>query len=120
MLIAIWIVVGLGVALWSLLGWGLYSLLLHDHQQWLGELRPLIDQVPFGAWLDAWIPGWQALAELAIDGVQWALGWMGAAAPIVVWAVWGTGTLLMVGGGALLSLVVVLLREPAKTAPGAA
>lgn len=116
MLIAIWIVVTLGVALWSLLGWGLYALLSVDHQHWLGDLKPLLEQVPFGAWLDAWMPGWQALAELAIDSVQWALGWMGGAAPVVVWAVWGVGTLLMVGGGAFLSLVVVLLRDKPRTA----
>jgi len=118
MLIAIWSLVGLGLALWSLLGWGLYSLLALDHRQWLGDLKPLLDQVPFGAWLDAWIPGWQALAALAIDGVQWALGWTVGAAPVVAWAVWGVGTLAMVGGGALLSLLVLLLRD--KPRPAAA
>jgi hypothetical protein len=111
MLIAIWIVVGIGLALWSLLGWGLHELLALGHQQWLGDLKPLIDQIPGGAWLEAWFPGWQAIAELSIDAVQLALGWMGAAAPIVVWAVWGTGTLLLVGMGAVLSLIVVLLRD---------
>ncbi len=115
MLTVIWIFVALGVALWSLLGWGLYELLRLDHQQWLGDLKPLLEQVPLGAWLDAWVPGWQAVAELAIDTVQWALGWMGAAAPVVVWAVWGVGTLFMAGAGALLSLVVVLLRDKRPT-----
>jgi hypothetical protein len=119
MLIALWILIGLGVAVWSLLGWGLYALLSLDHQQWLGDLKPLIDQVPFGAWLERWFPGWQALAELAIEAVQLALGWLGAAAPIVVWAVWGVGTLLLVGGGAVLSLIIVLLRDKPK-APVAA
>lgn len=119
MLIALWIFVGLGVALWSLLGWGLYALLSLDHQQWLGDLKPLIDQIPGGAWLERWIPGWQALAELSIEAVQLALGWLGAAAPIVVWAVWGVGTLLLVGGGAVLSLIIVLLRDKPKAAVAA-
>ena len=119
MLIALWIVVGLGVALWSLLGYGLYALLSLDHQQWLGDLKPLIEQIPGGAWLGRWIPGWQALAELSIEAVQLALGWLGAAAPIVVWAVWGVGTLVMVGSGALLSLIVVLLREKPRAAAAA-
>ena len=120
MLIAIWVFVALGVALWSLVGWGLYELLRLDHQQWLGDLKPLLDQVPFGAWLDAWVPGWQALAELAIDTVQWTLGWMGGAAPVVVWAVWGVGTIFMAGAGALLSLLVVLLRDKRPAAATAA
>jgi hypothetical protein len=41
---------------------------------------------------------------------------MGGAAPLVVWAVWGVGTLVMVGGGAFLSLLVVLLRDKPRTA----
>ena len=117
MLIAIWILVLLGLALWSLLGWGLYALLSMD-QQWLGDLKPLLDEVPFGHWLDQWVPGWQALAEVAIDALQWLLGWLGAAAPVAVWMVWGAGTLVLVSGGALLSLLVVLLRD--KPRPGIA
>jgi hypothetical protein len=115
MVLAIWIVVGLAVGLWSLLGWGLYSLLTLE-QQWLGELEPLLGQVPFGAWLDLWVPGWQALAAVTIDAVQWTLGWVGAAAPVAVWLVWGGGTLVMVAGGALLTVLVVLLRERPRPA----
>ena len=116
MLTAIWIFVAVGLALWSALGWGLYQLLRLDHA-WLGDLKPLLEQVPYGAWLDHWVPGWQAMTELAIDAVQLALGSLGAAAPIVVWVVWGVGTMAIVGGGALLSLGVVLLRD--KPAPRA-
>ncbi len=119
MLIALWIVVGIGVAIWSLLGWALYALLTLDHDPWLGEVGPVLDRVPGGDWLERWFPGWQALAELSIEAVQLALGWLGAAAPIVVWAVWGVGTLLLVGGGAVLSLIVVLLRDKPR-APAAA
>jgi hypothetical protein len=110
MLIAIWIAVMLGLTLWSALGWGLYRLLRQD-QHWLGDLKPLLDEVPYGEVVDRWLPGWRAMAELAIDLVQWVLGTLGGAAPVVVWAVWGVGTLLLVGGGAFLSLLVVVLRD---------
>lgn len=118
MLVAIWIAVVLGLLLWSALGWGLYTLLALD-QQWLGDLKPLLDRVPFGPWLEQAVPGWRALAEWSIDAVQVALGALGAAAPVAVWAVWGVGTLGLVGAGALLSLIVVLLRDkPARGTPG--
>lgn len=113
MIAAIWIVVALGLALWSALGWGLYRLLVLDHR-WLGDLKPLLDQMPYGEWIDRWVPGWRVMAEWAIEAVQFGLGVLGGAAPLVVWAVWGLGFLLLVGGGAFLSLVVVLLRAPAK------
>lgn len=112
MLGAIWILVAIGLTLWSALGWGLYQLLRLDHA-WLGDLKPLLEQVPWGAWLEQWVPGWQAMTELAIDAVQLALGSLGTAAPVVVWVVWGVGTMLIVGAGALLSLSVVLLRDRA-------
>lgn len=118
MLTALWIFVGFGVLLWSLMGWGLHALLSLDHQQWLGDLKPLLDQVPYGEWLERWVPGWQALAELSIDAVQWALGWMGAAAPVVVWVIWGLGTLLMVGAGAVTSMIIVMLRDKGRLQPG--
>lgn len=119
MLTAIWIFVVLGVLLWSLMGWGFYALLSLDHQ-WLGDLKPLLDEVPFAALLERWVPGWQVLVELSIDAVQWMLGWLGAAAPIVVWVVWGGGVLVLTGIGAVLSLIVVLLREKPRDKPRAA
>ena len=94
-----------------------------DGNAWTGSVREAWPGnaacSPGGAWLERWIPGWQALAELSIEAVQLALGWLGAAAPIVVWAVWGVGTLVMVGSGALLSLIVVLLREKPRAAAAA-
>ena len=116
MLTAIWIIVGLCVLLWSLLGWGLQALLSLEHQ-WLGDLKPLLDEVPFGDWLDRFVPGWQVMVELTIDMLQWVLGWMGATAPVVVWVVWGLGVFLLVGTGAVLSLIVALLRDKPKAAP---
>ena len=118
MLAALWIFVGFGILLWSLMAWGVHTLLSRDRQQWLGDLRPLLDEVPHGALLERWIPGWRVLAELAIDAVQWSLGWMGAAAPVAVWVVWGLGTLLMAGAGAATSRLIVMLRD--KPRPSAA
>ena len=118
MIAAIWIAVLALLALWSLTSWGLYTLLSLDNQ-WLGELKPLLERVPLADWLDRWIPGWQAMAELAIDAVQLALASLGAAAPVVVWVVWGVGTFVLTGAGALLSLMVVLLRDERPQAPAA-
>jgi hypothetical protein len=115
MLTAIWIFVVALLGLWSLTSWGLYTLLSLDNQ-WLGELQPLLERVPFADWLDRWAPGWQALAELSIDAVQVALGALGAAAPVVVWVVWGVGTLVLTGVGVVLTLLVVLLREKTPAA----
>lgn len=117
MLVTLWIVVGVGVALWSLLGWGAYELLSTD-PAWLGDVRLLLDRVPFADLLAHWVPGWRALAEFVLDALQWALGGLNAAAPVVAWAVWGVGTLVLVGAGALLSLLVALLRDkPAPARP---
>ena len=66
MITAIWIFVIALFSLWSLTSWGLYQLLALDNQ-WLGELKPLLERVPFAEWLDRWVPGWQALVELSID-----------------------------------------------------
>lgn len=122
MIAALWIFVLALLGLWSLVFWGLHSLLSMD-QAWLGELKPMLERVPMADWLDRWVPGWQTLAELAIDAVQWVLGVLGGAAPTVVWLVWGVGTLALVAVGALLSLLVTLLsdrheaRQPAASPP---
>lgn len=119
MLTALWFFVGFGVLLWSLMAWGLHALLSQDHQQWLGDLKPLLAEVPWGDLLERWIPGWRVLAGFAIETVQWVLGWMGAAAPVAVWLVWGLGTMLMAGAGAVTSLLIVMLRDkPRASAAG--
>ena len=115
MIAAIWIFVLALTALWSLSSWGLYQLLSLDNQ-WLGELKPLMAQVPFADFLDRWVPGWQSLVALSIDAVQLALGSLGAAAPVVVWVVWGVGTIALVGTGTILSLIVALLRDKSEAA----
>lgn len=108
--IAIWIVVTLALGLWSLLAWGVGTLLGMD-PSWVGDLRPLVDQMPFAGVLDLWVPGWKTLAVALIEATQALLRWVGSGASFVVWLVWGAGALLVLGAGAVLSLVVKLVAK---------
>ena len=112
--ILIWTLALLALALWSLLAWGLGTLLGVD-PSWVGDLRPLVDKMPFAALLSAWVPGWQTLALALINAMQALLGWVGAGAPFVLWMVWGAGALLLLGCGAVLSLVVKLVAKVPET-----
>jgi hypothetical protein len=112
----IWISTALLLGLWTLAGWGLYQLLGLD-PAWLGELKPLLDDLPYAAVIDQWLPGWREGLRLLIDLGQTALAWIGSAAPWVIAVVWGGGALLLLGGAALLSLIVALVRRNAAPAP---
>lgn len=116
MQIAIWTVTAIVLGLWTLLAWGTAALLGAD-SAWVGDIRPLIDRVPFGSWLDIWVPGWQAMAHAMIEVTQATLGWLGAHAGWVVWLVWGGGALILVGAAALLSLIVVLVKKTTRPMP---
>ena len=108
--IAIWIVAALALGLWSLLAWGVAMLLGLD-PSWVGDLRPLVEKMPFAGVLDVWVPGWQALALALIEGTQVLLRWVGSGATFVVWLVWSAGALLVLGTGAVLSLIVKLVSK---------
>jgi hypothetical protein len=108
--IAIWIFVALALGLWSLLAWGVATLLGLD-PSWVGDLRAHVDKMPFAGLLDVWMPGWQALAVGLIEATQALLQWVGRGASFVVWLVWGAGALLVLGCGALLSLIVKLVAK---------
>lgn len=110
--IAIWIIVALGLALWTLTAWGLAALMGLD-PNWVGDLKPLVAQLPFGPWLDAWLPGWQGLLVATMDLLRTLLGWAGGAGQVVVWIAWAVGAGLAVLGGLLLSLLVRLGRKAA-------
>ncbi len=112
----IWITTAVLLALWSAFAWGLHSLMTLD-PAWVGELKPLIDAIPFGAVIDAWVPGWREMLSMAVDLSQVGLGWAGSAAPWLVGALWAAGaaTLVLVGG--LFSLLVVLLSRDSSAAP---
>ncbi|HSW06159.1 hypothetical protein [Aquabacterium sp.] len=118
MIIAIWIVALLLLGLWSLAGWGVHALLVAG-VQWVGDLKPLLDRLPFAAIIEQWVPGWQDGLRLALDLMQAALGWLGGAAPLLVWLAWGTGTVLLLGLALLLTGVVVLVRKNSPPPPTA-
>jgi hypothetical protein len=110
MQIAIWLITAIVLALWSLAGWGLYQLVASGAQL-IGDLKPLIDQIPYAAIVEQWIPGWQDMLKLMLDLLQSMLSWLGGAAPVLVWLLWavGTGLLLVIAG--VLSLAVALIRK---------
>jgi hypothetical protein len=108
--IAIWLFTLLGLALWSLLAWGLHALLSID-PKWLDDVEELIRHVPYADVIDRWFPEWERMLALATDLAQTVLGWIGNNAPLVAWIVWGVGTLVLLGSGGVLSLVVCLLTE---------
>ena len=119
MQIAIWLVTAIVLALWSLAGWGLYQL-VDSGVELIGDLKPLIDQIPYAAIVERWIPGWQDMLKLLLDLTQSLLSWLGGAAPVLVWLVWGTGTALLLVIAGVLSLAVALIRKsmPPAQPPG--
>jgi hypothetical protein len=110
MFAAIWIFTLLGVALWSLLCWGLHALLAID-PLWVENVEALIHEIPFATWIDQWVPGWQEMLRAAMDLTSFVLSWVGTNAPLVAWIVWSIGTLVLLCVGMLLTLFVCLLRE---------
>ena len=115
--IAIWILMLLLIGLWSLAAWGLAALLGMD-AGWVDRVQAWLVDWPPGDWLDLWVPGWMMATQAFLDALQSVLSWLGGAAPIIVWGLWGLwglGLLMLVGLGALLSLIVVLVRR--STAP---
>lgn len=118
MLTFIWAVAAVFLVLCALAAWGLHTLLAAD-TQWLEQLGRALGDLPFAAWLETWMPGWQGLAEALIALARELLGWAGAWAPWLAWLAFVAGALAIVGTAGVLSLVVVLLREkPKPTALG--
>ena len=117
--IAIWIVTLLLVGLWTGAAWGLSRLLSLD-ASWVSQIEPWLARMPFGGWLETWVPDWLQLAQAALDALQLALGWLGTAAPVLVWILWGGGALLLLLLAAGLSLIVALVRGnmPPPAPPG--
>src|SRR4029453_18252736 len=110
MIAVIWILASLSLVLWSLTAWGLHQLLTAD-PQWVDDIGKLIAQVPLGDWIERWVPAWRDMLDAALILTQHAVGWIGEAAPFIVWVAWGVGALLMVGGAALLTMLVSMLRS---------
>jgi len=116
----IWLLAAFGLALWTLLAWGVASLFGLDLGS-VGDLRPVLDALPFVGVLDAALPGWRELLLALLQLAQTLLSWAGGAGAVVVWVAWGLGAALIVGAAGLLSLAVALLRRSGSTtAPRAA
>lgn len=111
----IWLLAAFGLALWTLLAWGVASLFGLDLGT-VGDLRPVLDALPFVWVLDASLPGWRELLLTLLQLAQTLLAWAGNAGAVVVWVAWGVGAALIVGAAALLSLAVALIRRGGDTA----
>lgn len=111
--IAIWIVAAVLIGLWSLAAWAV-SALLGLNPAWVGDLQALLHEIPFGAWVETWVPNWQPALLAALDIARELFAWVDAAAPAVLWIIWVVGTTALVMLAALLSLVV---RVVSKNAP---
>ena len=116
--LAIWIITLLIIGLWTLLAWGLSSL-LSLNGAWVSNIDPWLAQLPFGGWLEGWFPEWLQVAHRLLDGLQALLAWLGGAAPVLVWALWGVVTLVLLTLAAGLSLLVALIRRSTASQPAA-
>jgi len=108
--IAIWIIAALTLGLWTLLTWGVGAVLGMD-PTWVGNLQPLVAEIPYADLIEAWVPGWQAMVVSLLHLAQSLLGWLGGAGMVVVWVLWGVGAAFIVGTAAVLSLIVALVRK---------
>jgi hypothetical protein len=114
--LALWLFTLFVLGLWSLTAWGLHAVLTLDATR-LGDLKPLVDQIPYGALIDQWIPGWQDWLRASIDLTQWLLGMVGGAAPVIVWLLWGLGSLVVLGVAVVLTVVIKLIRRKSPPTP---
>lgn len=110
MIIAIWIVILLLVGLWTLGAWAMAALLGAD-AGWVDRVQMWLVDAPFGDWLDAWVPGWMMATQAMLDALQALLVWLGGATPWLVGVVWLFGALALLGLGAVLTLIVALIRR---------
>jgi hypothetical protein len=121
MMIALWILTLVTLVAWSFGAWALHALLTLDASE-LVNLKPLIDQIPYADAISVWLPGFQDLLRLMVDLTQVVLGWVGGAAPVIVWVVWAVGAAVIVLVALALSLVIKLIRRqsaPPAAPPGA-
>jgi hypothetical protein len=116
MMIFLWICTLFTLGIWSFAAWALHALLTLDAGQ-IGNLKPLIDQIPYAEVLSHWLPGFQDVLRFMIDMTQVMLGWVGSAAPVIAWVVWGLGAAVIVLVAIALSFLVRLIS---KTPPAPA
>lgn len=116
----VWILAFIAIGLWTLVAWALHALLGMDLSALLGDLRPLIQQVPYGGVIEQWVPGWQGLLHSLLSLTQTLLGWLGGAAGVIVIIIWVLGAAVVVGCAALLTLIIRLIRKDAARPAGQA
>jgi hypothetical protein len=116
---AIWIIAALLLGLWSLLTWGVLTVLGLD-PGWVQNAKPLIEQIPYAALIDQWIPGWQPLLLALLDLTHTLLGWLGGAGTVVVWVLWALGAAGLLLLGVVLTLVVAAAQRASRPKPQAA
>jgi hypothetical protein len=105
MITAIWLLASLSLLAWSVLAWGVHAVLTVD-PTWVGELKDLMDQVPLAHWLNQWLPGWQGVLEAVVDLSRTLLGSVSDCVPSIVWGLWGAGVFAVLGGAALMHVLV--------------
>lgn len=115
MKIAIWIIAALCLGLWSLLAWAIAAVLGLD-PNWVNDLKPLVQQVPYADVLEQWIPGWQPMLLATLDLTRTLLGWAGGAGVVVVWVLWAVGAGLLLLLAVVLHVVVALVQRSARSA----
>ena len=116
--IVIWLLAALALGLWSLLAWGVATLLGLD-PSWVTDAGGLLKQVPFGEVIEAWVPGWQALLLGSLELARSLLGWLGGFAQVLVWGLWAAGAaVVLLCAGLLSGLVVVMRRSTAAAQRG--
>lgn len=113
--IVIWLLAALALGLWSLLAWGVATLLGLD-PSWVTDAGGLLKQVPFGEVIEAWVPGWQALLLGALELARTLLGWLGGFAQVLVWGLWAAGAAVVLLCAGLLSGLVVVMRRSTAAA----
>lgn len=113
--IVIWLLAALALGLWSLLSWGVATLLGLD-PSWVTDAGSLLQKVPYGEVIDAWVPGWQALLLAGFELTRGLLGWLGGFGQVLVWVLWAVGAGVVVLCAALLSALVAVVRRSSAAA----
>jgi hypothetical protein len=117
--IVIWVLAAIALGLWTLLAWGVAALLGLD-PSWVTDVGGQLQKLPFGAWLEVWVPGWQSLLMASFELARSLLGWLGGFSQVLVWVLWAVGAAVVLLGAGLLSLLVVVIRRhTAPPKPGA-
>ncbi len=114
--IAIWLTAAVLLGLWSLVAWGLATLMAMD-PSWVGEVNLLLLKWPFGDWFDQWLPGWQAGVSALLDVTQTLLSWLGSVGPWLTLAIWAAGAACIVVAAGLFSVLVAVVRRATRPGP---